>query len=276
MGLNLGAIQANLQEIYTAVHDEKSEELPLVANLWGDRVYHSSAGWGRVWKWFYAIVGIFFGDSLQQNRLKQAMEKTHQLFQDQLKIIETYIKQYQSYLKEVIEGYYVNEAEVAESRWAITDWNDSTRPFLKLAQKNENKKLSKLFQTVSGDVESVKPFNTGDLGSQAWNYQKIIDFEGVLNGPLPLKVLGMAATKKELNKEDAKQLGKWIKKINEAGSEIEVRKFHQVMKAVVEHLKKHHPSTIDAEVVNLELNLRQGIVKYCCKTILSILNGGNL
>lgn len=128
---DLDVMRSNLQEIYTVAHRPLTDSPTLIANLSGTRVYDTSRCWGRFWRIIYSIVWLFAGDSLRIRKLQNALYKTHEIFREHHVKIKHYIDQYDKYLKRAITGRSVKEDECAVIRSAITNWNDSTRPFLK-------------------------------------------------------------------------------------------------------------------------------------------------
>lgn len=212
-------LRDNLQEIEHAVRDRQGCGLRLVANFFGNRIYDSSRGWGRLWVWFYRFVDwVRHKDNdLRLDKLKQAIVNTHNLFQSQLPQIENHITAYESYLRQAGSGYSVNEDQIHAVRSAIIFWNQSYAPFLRLMKHVNCPKLEKLFRLSFAGRSSqsdaavlwANPFS-----AQLKVFQKVIDVEGLSCGPLPLEAFKKILRKKPLNSIDNKNLDRWIGKIN--------------------------------------------------------------
>jgi hypothetical protein len=120
----------------------------LVANYSGTRIYNTAHCWGRVWTIIYKVLGFFAGESLQIRKLKEAIIKTNDIFNENRVQIEEHLKKYEKYIVRCLDRKRKNfsEEEISISRNAITAWNDSTRPFLKFIRKNGIKTILDVFR----------------------------------------------------------------------------------------------------------------------------------
>ena len=106
--------------------------LYLVANLSGTRIYDSTRGWGRLWRWFYRIIDRLTLQNYRLSKLQQAVEYTHRIFQEQLISLRQHMTCYETYLQKAGGGYEIIEGPVHDARKGIRLWNQSTLPFVKL------------------------------------------------------------------------------------------------------------------------------------------------
>lgn len=212
-------LRDNLQEIEHAVRNRQGCGLRLVANFFGNRIYDSSRGWGRLWVWFYRFVDWVQhkNNDLRLDRLKQAIVNTHNLFQSQLPQIENHIASYESYLRQAGSGYSVLENQFHAARSAIIFWNQSYAPFLRLMKQVNCPKLEKLFRLSfegRSSQSDAAVLWANPFAEQLKAFQKVIDVEGLSCGPLPLEVFKKILRKKPLNSIDNKNLDRWIGKIS--------------------------------------------------------------
>lgn len=154
---DLDLLESNCREIFKALpHDDRVKKPDyvkkapggLVANLSATRIYSKANCWGRFWEVFYAIIGIFAGDSLRQRKLKEAIIKTNTIFNENRIAIEKHIKTYNLYLRKCLlcKQENISEETASISRRAITDWNNSTRGFLKYIKKNNIQPIFEIFR----------------------------------------------------------------------------------------------------------------------------------
>ena len=238
--MSLGLLASNFHEIYDAVHAPGKQEPDLVANIFSTRIYHSSRGWGRLWRWFYHITDFFIGTNFRLKKLRQAMEKTRKTFHDKLPLIQENINTYQTYLQKKSAGYNVKETDFHKARRTITAWNNATAPFLDLIHNGKNEKLTALFyKYFPADIEKgtyEPPFSWNENIKPVRGLQKIITIEGYLHEPLPLTILEKLAAGKIIPESEGKDLGLWIDKLNKLPSIINVSLFHDSMIAFVNYL----------------------------------------
>ncbi|MFQ5729956.1 MAG: hypothetical protein ACE5GN_06315 [Waddliaceae bacterium] len=234
--MSLNALGSNLREIYDTVNDSKNVTAELVPNPFGTRVYNTSKGWGRLWRWFFKITDTLFGKSFKLRKLRQAMLKTQKIFREHLPSIRKNIKTYQTYLQKKSAGYPVEEKNFHKARRSITTWNHATVPFLEFVRNGGNEKLSKLFKTYYPSNSGKSPFLCDQEMGPLKELQKIINLEGYLHEPLPLPILEKLATGKIITDSDKKALALWIDKLHKLKAKIHIGPFHDAMAALVNHL----------------------------------------
>lgn len=142
---DLSLMRSNLQAIYSVAHQPINEAPELVANFSG-RIYSTADCWGRIWKYIILRVISWFVGNIQERLLKEALLKTHEVFRENLVKIQFYNKQYESYLKQLLSGRPCDEEECGPIRDAITNWNDATRPFLKLIKREGTDHILEIFR----------------------------------------------------------------------------------------------------------------------------------
>lgn len=260
MTLHLELLSDNFQEIYHALHSTEKKGLNLVSNPSGTRIYDATRGWGRLWRWFYQIIEWATGKGTRLNKLKDAILYTHNVFQAQLPLIQRYLIHYEKYLKQSAGGYAVNEDNYFISRKVITHWNASTGPFVKLMQRQSYPKMNQLLHYCFGQElsrqQTKQLFSSPDT-ERLKQCQKIINLEGILQGPLPLAIFKKFIKNKPLNALEYKELDKWIKKANKISPD--VRLFHEALAALTFLWKKDAEKPIDdtLELVRLEAFLEE-------------------
>lgn len=155
---NPSLLKSNFQEIYASLHDPHTS---LVASAWGNRIYLSSVGWGRMWSWFY----FFAGSNRRETNLEQAIQHTKTIFEENLVHIQKQAGLYEAYLKKLKNGLLVKDEKIHEVRKDLIEWYHATRPLLK--------------------IKSSFPFKGEDFTYLI----KIIKFEGIFKESLPIYLL---------------------------------------------------------------------------------------
>lgn len=251
--LHINTLQGNLQEIYHAAKMSASHQIHLVANPFGTRLYYSSQGWGRMWRWFYMVAETFFNQrGLRISKIKKAVLYTYALFQKNLKLIQENSSCYQNYLIKTSQGYATNENELFLVRKNITLWNQATRPFVKAAINEQREIIEKLFRFCQiKPAEQNTPIFAYPQFEMLKQCQKIINLEGILNGALPLEIFEKISKNKRLSDSDFKDLDKWIKKLNQ--SSCSVRIVHQAIQAIIAIINSQNQENSDqADLIRLE------------------------
>jgi hypothetical protein len=220
MTLQVGLIKQNFQEIYSSLN-ESPYQLNLVANYSGTHIYDSNKGWGRFWRLFYRLNDLFLKNNLRLNRLKQALIHTHNLFENQLPIVQTHLHSYLNYLKQASGGYAINERPIHLNRKAITLWNEATNTYLKLLKGLQHKKMLRLISCIRTTNQNTLPFTTS-LTQRVKMCSRIIALEGVSAAPLPLQNIKKIFKQKPIHALDIKELKKWINKINTQASHLNI------------------------------------------------------
>lgn len=188
------------------------------------------------------------GENWHFDKLKKAVIYTHNLFLQEIAHSQIALKDYLEYLEKKGKGYSLPEAQYFPSRTLLTEWNSSTKPFLKLIEKIhcKNNFFKPLQLDLSFDSPSIKTFQF---------CQKIIDLEGIIEGPLPLELLKKILRKIPLNVLDQKDLDQWINKIE--SKNLGARTVHKFLRALVFIYTKKNtdPKTRQTILNNLELFL---------------------
>lgn len=206
---------SNLREVFSAVHNDRGVPPLLVANLWGERLYDASHGWGRLWKYFYMVAALLVGEAWQHKILTHALHKTRDIYAKMLPRIKAYCDKYRDYLTQrCIMGPTDNESALEPARFGITDFNDATIGFLKLVQRNDKPLLTQLFREHFHEEmqKGLVPFST-ELVGVCDGYQKLIDLEGDTEGPLPLRRLTQLSWGQPL--DDDRDLTAFIERVNQ-------------------------------------------------------------
>lgn len=234
----------------------------------GTRIYESTRGWGRLWRWFYKIIDRFTCRDYRLEKLKQAVIHTHRIFQAHLDSLQQHISCYDTYLKKVGGGYEVAEGPVHVARRTILLWNRSTLPFIKLMRQCEYPKLNQLFQMCFGEnIDLSTLWHTSSIAT-AEAAGKVIEVEGLSQGPLPLEVLKKIVKNKSLNSFDQKELNKWIKRIDQVPDCVD--QLHGALKCIVDCYRpgNHQEVSRSNEIARLEVFLEDKgcrVFKQCDK-----------
>lgn len=220
-------ISSNLQEIYSACRKSEAPEKFLVPSLLTKRVYYSGEGWGRLWKWFFQAVQFLFGKDLKTDRLASLMLKTQAAFSKNLPAIVEHAKTYQTYLDQRIRGEEADEDALHSSRRQISRWTRSTKPFAAFVDKNDNERISTLFQTFYSDEleKGEQLFSYGEDTESLQETQLLIDLEGYLHRPLPIPLLKKLAGQGELTSEEQHNLENWVEILNKKKHKIPIGLF---------------------------------------------------
>jgi len=247
---------SNLQEIYSACHHRKAEKASLVPSLFSQRVYHTSFGWGRLWKWFYLAVRFLSGKDLKTNRLIKVMQKTEAVFSKRLALVVEHANAYKSYLDKKIRDEEVDEKEVHTLRKSVRRWTRATAPLATDVDKGQNKKISDLFQTYYPDSieEGKHPFSYGEDADLIKEAQLFIDLEGYLHQPLPLPLLKSLARKRKLTPDEKHELEQWVEVLNRKKKQIPLGLFLDCLKSLTDK-PSFGGRLIDLEVSLLENGL---------------------
>lgn len=269
---NLNLVSENFQNIYSAVHDEKNQNIQLVPSLWGHHIYQSQVGWrGRLLNIIYGAIGLVKGDSFKNQKLAAAMQTTQKIYQELDQAHACHDVCFKEYLKKLCDDrpYAVKEDEVEISRTEIKEFYKSTQPLTKLIKKIkegkvENKKLTDLFKSCfTSDLEQGvidTPFYNVESYQQLKKNIDIMKLEGINGSPLPLSILRKASTWtfKEKPGEDNLDrilLKSWCKKLD--AKKFKVRNLDRGLSAIVNHINTFNQAgtSLKADLVNLELAL---------------------
>lgn len=209
-------LRDNIQELYYA-SNAPSGRIAIIANWSGKRLYYANQGWGRMWRWIYRIAEWVSGQDRRLEKVKSAVINTQILFQQQIAILLQALNKYQEYLKKVSNEYQVNEKDYFDAREKIRKWTSSTAPFVKMMQQSLNPSLKRLLSCCFGDEltsEQLAALFAPPPKPILKACKRIIDLEGISQGPLPLAVFKKVFRGKVLNAIDNKVLDRWIRKID--------------------------------------------------------------
>lgn len=235
---DISLLSDNLQELYLAVHSgEEGKDAELISNASGTRVYYATAGWGRLWKTYHSIHHFIFEDNIEATTLKQAMQKTQEIFEIEKSNVIAIFERYKSILEAKMNEESVDNDEFFHVRYQINNWNANTLPFIKLVEKNQNAKLNKVFQqlllTRENIMELPPPFAQNEALATIARYQAIIDVERIMEFPLPYDILQCLILRHEISDDQEKEIGLWIASLNEKSQILPVNKLRKAFDALV-------------------------------------------
>ncbi len=253
-------LTGNLQELYGLELAKKSSYHQVVPGLWGNRIYYSEVGWGKILKIVYAVWTFFFGSRSVIEKLRKAIRYTERAFERQFKNLEKHFSSYQSSLVLLLEeDCYFDPKIYAKERWIFTRWHDSSAPFIRMVVRGESPKIDRLFKRLIGKSASgsTSKFKQIPNYEEIQSYQKIINVVRQIPEKPPLAALKKLAWKKQLFQEEEKAMKVWIGSIHSLGNKMKVTTFHKGMKSLVKHVERMHRTQYvrKPRVDDLELEL---------------------
>ncbi|MBS4167746.1 hypothetical protein [Parachlamydia sp. AcF125] len=250
MQLNISLIKNNFLEIYSTLDQGEALEKCLVGSLWGNRIYNTQSGWGKIWR----VVYFFAGKRLRDRQLQRAFIKTQQIFDQHVKMIEESAGHYSHYIMQKSLKAPINDNAYLKCRQLLTKWFDATDPFLKQVY-NKNPRLQNFFRKqLSPPEEGVSSvFNCKELYLHIKTLQSILDVEELFQGPLPYSIFYKLSHGQEIGEEEKEQLYKWADFLNENKNKMAVRSFHRFLKSLVEEFGRNQASK--PSLVKLEMSL---------------------
>ena len=258
MTLSPQQLSANLHELYYEALSEGQPEL--VPSLFSNHVYASTTFFGRLWRVIYAVIGLFFGHGLKNERLKTVLLNVIHSYQEFQKEIEPVFQRYQIMIGKRCEGY-LNETDLYKNlRWQIHHWNDKTMPFVKLILKGKIAKVEELIrdyfsgENIEVPEESGNPFISSRTKEIA-SYQPLIDLEELSEDFYPYYPLAKLAMEKHLTKTEEQDLSDWIERAENLG--IKQKKFQRSLEALINNISAMNTSlaAVKPSLVTLELEL---------------------
>lgn len=240
----------NFREIYHFLNVPLKGSSSLVANYLGSRIYDSRYSLGIAWRNFYKLSERFKMSFKLQETLKKAVHYTNALFHQEISKIRQPFSQYQDYLKKKGDGYTIDETEFFQARKLITEWNSSTKSFLKAFN---HPQIQQCFFQSTGIDPTLLFFSTYSNDLRAC--QKSIDLEGITKGPLPVQVFKKILKKIPINTIDQKDLEKWIAVVEK--NHVEPKSIHKALKylSTIFAKKNENQKNIDDSLIHLELFL---------------------
>lgn len=243
--LNVGRLQSNLQEIYSAIHNQypsitngepeqkrAQETVRLVASVWG-RVYDPDSGWGRLWSLYYFFLRICCGTKYQDRKVRDALQGLLLDYSKCIAKLDGVMQQYGNYLRQKLQSPEdrIEPNLVSKERDQLRIWHHATSEFLKLWSQNPAR-ITALFQAYL-PPETTFSFDPAPIGVLR-NYYNIISLESLSPGnipPLPIFYLAQMVKKErdEKNYSAGKPvIEKWLESINHKSSAVRVGDWHRV------------------------------------------------
>lgn len=261
----------NLQELYALELTAESKYYQVVPSLWGNNIYYSETGWGKVLKVIYAVDTFFFGAKLIITNVENSLRYTQETFALQCKEMQTYVLEYQTLLGSLVEANASFDIEAYEkAQWQLAKWCDSTVPFIRLIKK-QPEKIDKLFLRFFNLPASAPQsiFNDVSLYEKMLRYKRIIELVRQIPDFLPpFFILFKLLKQSTLLQEEERLLKDWIEKIDY--EEIKILTLHKGLAAFVDHIQECHLSEYmqgqKLSVEDLEFALSQrGLNIFCQK-----------
>jgi hypothetical protein len=250
-------LESNILEVVSA--DAAGEDI-VADPIHGQWLYHAAFGWGRLWKWFYQMAAFFGHGDMQQRRLQNAIDVTHDLFRRQQSKICADAELYGEYLQGT--GFTSDDKTIAKARRRLVLWHQATCSIIKLLRKSPRGVLRDF---IAPDIASLLLRDRARLK----HLVHIVGLEGLLQGPAPFDVLRQEAC--GITSEaifDKQRLDLLVKKLNKYDSHYGIRRLERVLHAFIEISKgqfPHLPLDLTTLFIGLIGNGYKGAVQPDCK-----------
>lgn len=254
--MGLALLKSNLQEIFCAVHQIEHKKLSLVADpIWGTTLYVSTAGFGRIWTFFYDVAKWFGYEELQARQFKNAMSNTFRMFLEEQRKVNVAVGAYKEYVKGKSQGEHVDVASAIRARHLICQWHDATAQFVALRKKEGRlpllQQISRVFRR--GVFSSFRAFKS---------VEKLVALEGALQKEIPYRELLKMAKNIPLEVGgESKIFENFVTEVSKPQREIGIRALDKALYAIVEIFKEN--ASI-AEAVDLGI-LEKGLFEKGCR-----------
>jgi len=197
MSFSIENLGANFQEVFHAFQINGKADTPLVSNIFGTRIYDSTVGWGRLWRYFYGIIKFLSGQDLEKSRLLQAIEKTNTVYQEYFKANLKELDEFKDLIKKKSEKTDFDEKKYKKIKTSLTYWNHHTSQFVEWINTKHNKQISTFF-----NKEALKVYSSNALQQ----FQSVVDLENICKKDLPYFILRKIFKKNCLDKKENSSL----------------------------------------------------------------------
>lgn len=234
----------NLMELYSMEHAENSEYWHIVPSMWGNSLYYTNAGWGRVLHVAYRIWDFFFGTDRLIEQVRNALHYIESTFMRQYEEIRLNFLEFQKLIGDLVEGIPLSNPEDYERcQCLLAKWHDSTMPFIKLALKGKTQKIDQLYLRFTrervSDPSSI--FRNLPQYREMVFYQHVIELVRQIPGPHPpFGALVKLSKKVALFDKEEKSLSEWIERVKAASEVMKIRTFHKGLAAIIHHVEEMH------------------------------------
>lgn len=277
----LNLVKENFENIYPIFFHGKLDKSKLVPSLWGNRIYHSDAGWkGRLLSIIYLGIIAIAGERYKNKRLQEVILKTNLIYLKLEKEIAPHLNKYQEYLVSKCEiDLYPSERLIHHCRTQIRRFYESTHPYTHLfyranskawkfctavqCRKNANVADNvKIFSSEyyrNSDKEAVSFFNRKTY-RKLKESMHIIALEGILHDHLPIKSLKTISLFETQEKLDS-SLSKMCGKLKRMGNTLDIRIFHKALISIVKVVKRNYQKITELpepKVIHIEKALTDG------------------
>lgn len=233
-------LRSNLQELWCAAkttpHDLK-EPLPVVASYFTNNIYDSRSGYGRFWKWIYSIAAYLQYEDLEKESLKRAMQATQEIYLQTLdeahKSSAAYLEMFQSRAN----GEEIDTKAYVKAQQHIVEWNLSTRPFIRLLQKNSDIE-DRITHVALRALFLDNLYTDLNFFTSTPKYQPTLDSYRILaleNSRIPSLTIPLQALLNSLEpnppQEDSGKIKTWIADLN--ASRLPLRLFKHAIDAII-------------------------------------------
>ena len=249
------SLESNLKALCYAIESPDLSS-PLVANYSKTTLYSVRSFYGRFWCWFYKIQAYLTQTETYQKNLHDTILSTHLIFLKTVSLYFSKSQEYQEYLVKASNGDIVNERAFFSSRSAIIEGYKKMAPFLSRLQKKTNAQLVKIFENCFPE-KKIEDLFLNQETLQLFRCKKIIDLEGVISGPIPLKIFKKIYEKRVLQEEEKADVVDWINKVNKMNPSLNL--VHSALKSMsyLFNTKNEKKEIREEKLYGLELYLAE-------------------
>ncbi|MGK5594581.1 MAG: hypothetical protein ACSNEK_04400 [Parachlamydiaceae bacterium] len=262
--MSLKRLASNLVEIsYTTSPKE------LV--VFGNRIYNSSYGIGRIIKW---IQLAFPALRPRHSKLSRQCQLTRQLFFDQIKELEQAEKHLRNGIQERLSGNSFTSFQFDQAKDLLLLFNHYLGPLCKdIRKKRSSRALHFLLDKVPNQEKSSELKRLQELFSRLQFYQRIFIIEEITSTSIPFLQLKKMSFDERLSSSEKRKVNDWLECIEEAADDqipsfqgetdnsyAKARFLHRFLWGVTHFIRKDMPSNnqeFRSELEALETNLAE-------------------
>lgn len=256
-------LAANLIEISCA----KSSK-DLVA--WGNRIYHSGYGRGRIIKW---LQGLPWLRAHRDEHVNKALIKTRDLFYHKIGQLEKTNRYLKRGYKRILIGKEIKDPHFLRAKAKLLSFSSYLEPIMKATRKEQpTKALSFLLSDIKNQTEKQEAAAAiKDLFEELHLYQKMFNFEEATKTEIPLYLLQKMSFDDRLNIKEEKAVVRWINQLQQSSQNnipafegglkncyVKTRSMHRMLCKIVEFINHNLPKReqdFDSAIETLETNL---------------------
>ena len=233
-----------------------------------NRIFLASSFRGRLFKWLYKIFPCLRPPS---NALEAATKKTSQIFFKMIEMMDKVEQVLSDGLANLLEDTPFDAMRFSKAKAEFLAFTTAFGPFLKEVRKGkEPRSLPVMLQSIAdaGEAQEATLF-LKDLCQDLYLYEKLFDFEEVVNAPLPVDILRKMALDIAISFKEEKKIKQWISLVKSSlfkriasfdgplkNNLVQVRFVHRLLYLIVEYINaRKKPADRLAELELIEARL---------------------